>query len=111
MYSQPPTPSPDSSNAVSSTACTTTWQQAPLNAAACLRVLALSEGLPEIMVTASAVPALADGLATGSNLMKSVCGGKILVHDPYKTTRRLEEKLHVSVLVSVPVLVQISEQC
>ncbi|CAN0029475.1 unnamed protein product, partial [Ectocarpus sp. 13 AM-2016] len=49
--------------------------KAPLHAAACLRVMALSEGFPEIMASASAVPALVDGLKSGSPLMKSVCGG------------------------------------
>ncbi|CAN0071552.1 unnamed protein product [Ectocarpus sp. 4 AP-2014] len=49
--------------------------KAPLHAAACLRVLALSEGFPEIMASASAVPALVDGLKSGSPLMQSVCGG------------------------------------
>ncbi|CAM9284004.1 unnamed protein product, partial [Ectocarpus fasciculatus] len=53
----------------------TLTSKAPLHAAACLRVLALSEGFPEIMASASAVPALVDGLKNGSPLMKSVCGG------------------------------------
>lgn len=49
--------------------------QPSLNAAACLRVLALSEGLPEVMALASAIPGLVDGLTKGSDVMKSVCGG------------------------------------
>ncbi|CAB1096090.1 unnamed protein product [Ectocarpus sp. CCAP 1310/34] len=53
----------------------TLTSKAPLHAAACLRVLALSEGFPEIMASASAVPALVDGFKSGSPLMKSVCGG------------------------------------
>lgn len=50
--------------------------QAALNAAGCLRVLALSDGLPEKMASASAIPALVDGLKSRSALMKSVCGGE-----------------------------------
>ncbi|CAM9971003.1 unnamed protein product [Scytosiphon promiscuus] len=49
--------------------------EAPLHAAACLRILALSDGLPQMMTSASAIPALVDGVKKGSSLMKSVCGG------------------------------------
>jgi len=50
--------------------------QGPLHAAACLRVLALSEGLPEVLSSSSAIPALVDGLKSGTPLMKSICGGE-----------------------------------
>lgn len=52
-------------------------EKARLHAAACLRVLALTEGLPEVLSSASAIPALVDGLKSGSPLMKSICGGTV----------------------------------
>ncbi len=39
-------------------------------------MLALSEGLPEVLSSSSAIPALVDGLKSGSPLMKSICGGE-----------------------------------